>query len=143
MSKSVDSVPVQEGVGRAKTLGGRIAAGVVALLIFSPMVYGFAHVFLSGAVNRAFHYEKQCTISAVAVQSGGLRSYSSSSNIYIQSPDCSDLRFVGDRHGLTRAEVAERIGALAGQRVAVDVGVWQTPFAATDVVGFEGLDLGR
>lgn len=107
------------------------------------MVYGVAHVFLSGAVNRAFHYEKQCTITAVAVQSGGVRSYSSSSNIYIQSPDCSDLRFVGDRHGLTRAEVAERIDALAGQRVTVDVGVWQTPFAATDVVGFEGLDLGR
>ena len=112
-------------------------------MVGGPIVYGFAHVFLSGAVNRAFHYEKQCTFSAVAVQSGGLRSYSSSSNIYIQSPDCSDLRFVGDRHGLTRAEVAERIGALAGQRVAVDVGVWQTPFAATDVVGFEGLDLGR
>ena len=143
MSKSVDSVPVQEGVGRAKTLGGRIAAGVVALLIFSPMVYGVSWFLLSPYFNRVFHYEKQCTIEWAAAGESRSKSYSGNPYIYVQTSDCGGLRFKGDRHGLTRAEVAERIDALAGQRVTVDVGVWQTPFAATDVVGFEGLDLGR
>ncbi|WP_180377861.1 hypothetical protein [Rothia nasimurium] len=50
---------------------------------------------------------------------------------------------MGNRNGLTRTEVANRIDALAGERVTVDVGVWQLPFSPTMIVGIEGLDLSK
>ncbi|MFW0170621.1 hypothetical protein [Rothia sp. P4278] len=143
MSKSVGSVPVQEGVGRAKTLGGRIAAGVVAVLIFSPMVYGVSWVLFSAHFNRAFHYEKQCTIETAGVGHSRTKSYSGSSYISVKTADCGVVEFHGRLYGLRRAEVAERIDALAGQRVAVDVGYWQLPYNPMMIVGVEGLDLDR
>lgn len=122
---------------------GRVVALVASVVILFPYVYGMSHVLLSGLINRAFHSPKECTITAVVAQKGGSKSSSSSSNIYIQSPDCSDLRFVGSHWGYTHQEVAERIREFKGQKVVVEVGVWQTPFAATDIVGIEGLDLSK
>ena len=136
MSESVEG---KKPVSRSE----RIRAWLFLLVVGGPIVYGVSWFLLSPYFNRVFHYEKQCTIEWAAAGESRSKSYSGNPYIYVQTSDCGGLRFKGDRHGLTRAEVAERIDALAGQRVAVDVGVWQTPFAATDVVGFEGLDLGR
>lgn len=116
------------------------------LLVFGvPVVYGTAWVLLSTQVNRAFHHTEQCTITAIAGQRSGARSYSSSSDIYLQSPDCSDLVFKGKQYGLADSEVVDRIGGLMDEnpRMLVDVGVWQLPFSPTVIVGVEGLDLSK
>ena len=120
---------------------GRVLAIIASIVIFAPMVYGISHVVLSGTINRAFNHPQQCTITAAVAQRSGSKSYSSSSNIYIQSPDCSDLRFIGKNEGHTDQEIVDRIRGFKGQKVTVYVGVWQTPFSATDVAGIEGLDL--
>jgi len=106
-------------------------------------VYGIATVLFQGTVNRAFHHPEQCTITAVVSKSSGSRSFSSSSSIYIQSPDCSDLAYQGKYHGLSDGELVERIREFKGQKVSVNVGVWQVPFSATRIVGIEGLDLSK
>ncbi|WP_237234262.1 hypothetical protein [Rothia nasisuis] len=119
---------------------------LVGLSIFLvPTVYGTAWVLLSTQVNRAFHHTEQCTITAIAGQRSGARSYSSSSDIYLQSPDCSDLVFKGKQYGLADSEVVDRIGGLMDEnpRMVVDVGVWQLPFSPTVIVGVEGLDLSK
>lgn len=107
------------------------------------MVYGIATVLFSGTVNRAFHHSEECTITAAISRSSGSRSFSSSSSIYIQSPDCSDLVYQGKYHGLSDDELVERIREFKGQKVSVEVGVWQMPFSATRIVGIEGLDLSK
>ncbi|WP_237225188.1 hypothetical protein [Rothia nasisuis] len=119
---------------------------LVGLSIFLvPTVYGTAWVLLSTQVNRAFHHTEQCTITAIAGQRSGARSYSSSSDIYLQSPDCSDLVFKGKQYGLADSEVVDRIGGLMDEnpKMLVDVGVWQVPFSPTVIVGIEGLDLSK
>ena len=116
-----------------------VGFGMVVLV----MVYGVATVLFSGTVNRAFHHSEECTITAAISRSSGSRSYSSSSSIYIQSPDCSDLVYQGKYHGLSDDELVERIREFKGQKVSVEVGVWQMPFSATRIVGVEGLDLSK
>lgn len=117
---------------------------LVGLSIFLvPMVYGTATVLFSGTVNRAFHHSEECTITAAISRSSGSRSFSSSSSIYIQSPDCSDLVYQGKYHGLSDDELVERIREFKGQKVSVEVGVWQMPFSPTMIVGVEGLDLSK
>lgn len=116
-----------------------VGFGMVVLV----MVYGVATVLFSGTVNRAFHHSEECTITAAISRSSGSRSYSSSSSIYIQSPDCSDLVYQGKYHGLSDDELVERIREFKGQRVSVEVGVWQLPFSPTMIVGIEGLDLSK
>ncbi|MFW0181313.1 hypothetical protein [Rothia sp. P5766] len=117
---------------------------LVGLSIFLvPMVYGVSWVLFSAHFNRAFHYEKQCTIEAAGVGHSRTKSYSGSSYISVKTADCGVVEFHGRLYGLRRAEVAERIDALAGQRVAVDVGYWQLPYNPMMIVGVEGLDLGR
>lgn len=131
-------------VKRAETLGGRIAAGFCAAVLILPVVYAFLWFFLATPVNRAFHYPKECTIEFAAAAESRSRSYSGSRFVVVRTSDCGDLRFKGDRHGLSRSEVADRIDALAGQRVRVDVGVWQLPGKGDDsIVGIEGLDLSK
>ncbi|WP_237207947.1 hypothetical protein [Rothia nasimurium] len=125
------------------TRGERIRAGLFVLVFGLPMVLGVAWVLFSTPFNRAFHYEKECTITAVIGAKGGAKSYNSSSDIYIQSPDCSDLEFKGSQHGLRDDQVVERIRDFKGQTVTVDVGYWQLPFSTTVIVGIEGLDLSR
>lgn len=122
-------------------LGEKIRALLFLVIFGLPVVYGISHVVLSGTINRAFNHPQQCTITAAVAQRSGSKSYSSSSNIYIQSPDCSDLRFIGKNEGHTDQEIVDRIRGFKGQKVTVYVGVWQTPFSATDVAGIEGLDL--
>lgn len=116
-----------------------VGFGMVVLV----MVYGVATVLLQGTVNRAFHHSEECTITAAISRSSGSRSYSSSSSIYIQSPDCSDLVYQGKYHGLSDDELVERIREFKGQKVSVEVGVWQLPFSPTMIVGIEGLDLSK
>lgn len=117
---------------------------LVGLSIFLvPMVYGVATVLVSTPFNRAFNHPVQCTIVGAAKGESRSKSYSGNSYVYVEASDCPGMRYVGERNGLTRAEVAERIDALAGQRVTVDVGYWQAPFSDTLIVGVEGLDLGR
>lgn len=119
---------------------------LVGLSIFLvPVVYGSAWVLLSTQVNRTFHHTEQCTVTAIAGQRSGARSYSSSSDIYLQSPDCSDLVFKGKQYGLADSEVVDRIGGLMDEnpKMVVDVGVWQLPFSPTVIVGVEGLDLSK
>lgn len=125
------------------TVGERIRAGLFLLVFGGLVVYGTATVLFQGTVNRAFHHPEQCTITAVVSKSSGSRSFSSSSRIYIQSPDCSDLAYQGKYHGLSDDELVERIREFKGQKVSVDVGVWQVPFSATRIVGIEGLDLSK
>lgn len=131
------------GRGRAKTLRGRVFAGFLFFLLISPAVYGTITILFSTFVNRAFHHPKECTITAVVAQKSGSKSSSSSSTIYIQSPDCSDLEFQGDRWGLSDKEVVEQIREFKGQKVVVEVGVWQVPLSPTVIVGIEGLDLSK
>lgn len=118
---------------------------LVGLSIFLiPTVYAFLWFFLATPVNKAFHYPKECTIEFAAAAESRSRSYSGSRFVVVRTSDCGDLRFKGDRHGLSRSEVADRIDALAGQRVRVDVGVWQLPGKGDDsIVGIEGLDLSK
>lgn len=125
------------------TRGERIRAGLFVLVFGLPVVLGVAWVLFSTPFNRAFHHEKECTITAVIGASGGAKSYNSSSDIYIQSPDCSDLEFKGSQHGLRDDQVVERIRNFKGQTVKVDVGYWQLPFSPTVIVGIEGLDLSQ
>lgn len=129
------------GIKKPVTRGERIRAGLFVLAFGLPMVLGVAWVLFSTPFNRAFHYEKECTITAVISAKGGAKSYNSSSDIYIQSPDCSDLEFKGSQYGLRDSQVVERIRDFKGQTVIVDVGYWQLPFSTTVIVGIEGLDL--
>lgn len=122
-------------------LGEKIRALLFLVIFGLPVVYGISTVLLSTPFNRAFHHPQQCTITAAISTTGGAKSYSSSSDIYIQSPDCSDLEFKGDQQGLRDAQVVERIRNFEGQNVTVDVGYWQVPFSPTVIVGIEGLDL--
>lgn len=138
MSKEHSSV---QGKKKKLTLKEKLIYWPLAFILVGPMVYGISHVVLSGTINRAFNHPQQCTITAAVAQRSGSKSYSSSSNIYIQSPDCSDLRFIGKNEGHTDQEIVDRIRGFKGQKVTVYVGVWQTPFSATDVAGIEGLDL--
>lgn len=114
-----------------------VGFGMVVLV----MAYGTATVLFSGTVNRAFHNPQQCTIEFAAAGESRTRSYSSSRYVVVRTSECGDMRFVGNRNGLTRTEVANRIDALAGERVTVEVGVWQLPFSDVEIVGIEGLDL--
>ena len=146
MSKgSKGSKPRRQGPKQQVTVGERVRAWLFLLVFGVPVVYGTAWVLLSTQVNRAFHHTEQCTITAIAGQRSGARSYSSSSDIYLQSPDCSDLVFKGKQHGLADSEVVDRIGGLMDEnpRMLVDVGVWQLPFSPTVIVGIEGLDLSK
>ena len=138
MSKEHSSV---QGKKKKLTLIDKLVHLPLTLILIGTVVYGISHVVLSGTINRAFNHPQQCTITAAVSQRSGSKSYSSSSNIYIQSPDCSDLRFIGKNEGHTDQEIVDRIRGFKGQKVTVYVGVWQTPFSATDVAGIEGLDL--
>ncbi|QOW64673.1 hypothetical protein [Rothia terrae] len=138
MSKEHSSV---QGKKKKLTLIDKLVHLPLTLILIGTVVYGISHVVLSGTINRAFNHPQQCTITAAVAQRSGSKSYSSSSNIYIQSPDCSDLRFIGKNEGHTDQEIVDRIRGFKGQKVTVYVGVWQTPFSATDVAGIEGLDL--
>ena len=144
MSKgSKGSKPRRQGPKQQVTVGERVRAWLFLLVFGVPVVYGTATVLFSGTVNRAFHHSEECTITAAISRSSGSRSYSSSSSIYIQSPDCSDLVYQGKYHGLSDDELVERIREFKGQKVSVEVGVWQMPFSATRIVGIEGLDLSK
>ena len=144
MSKgSKGSKPRRQGPKQQVTVGERVRAWLFLLVFGVPVVYGTATVLFSGTVNRAFHHSEECTITAAISRSSGSRSYSSSSSIYIQSPDCSDLVYQGKYHGLSDDELVERIREFKGQKVSVEVGVWQMPFSATRIVGVEGLDLSK
>lgn len=136
MSESVEG---KKPVSRSE----RIRAWLFLLVVGGPIVYGVSWVLFSAHFNRAFHYEKQCTIEAAGVGHSRTKSYSGSSYISVKTADCGVVEFHGRLYGLRRAEVAERIDALAGQRVAVDVGYWQLPYNPMMIVGVEGLDLGR
>ena len=114
-----------------------VGLGTVVIVI----VYWISNVLLSSYVNRAFHNPQQCTIEFAAAGESRTRSYSSSRYVVVRTSECGDMRFVGNRNGLTRTEVANRIDALAGERVTVEVGVWQLPFSDVEIVGIEGLDL--
>ncbi|WP_237225353.1 hypothetical protein [Rothia nasisuis] len=144
MSKgSKGSKPRRQGPKQQVTVGERVRAWLFLLVFGVPVVYGTATVLFSGTVNRAFHHSEECTITAAISRSSGSRSYSSSSSIYIQSPDCSDLVYQGKYHGLSDDELVERIREFKGQKVSVEVGVWQMPFSPTMIVGIEGLDLSK
>ena len=140
---SKGSKPRRQGPKQQVTVGERVRAWLFLLVFGVPVVYGTATVLFSGTVNRAFHHSEECTITAAISRSSGSRSYSSSSSIYIQSPDCSDLVYQGKYHGLSDDELVERIREFKGQKVSVEVGVWQMPFSATRIVGVEGLDLSK
>ena len=140
---SKGSKPRRQGPKQQVTVGERIRAGLFLLVFGGLFVYGTATVLFQGTVNRAFHHSEECTITAAISRSSGSRSYSSSSSIYIQSPDCSDLVYQGKYHGLSDDELVERIREFKGQKVSVEVGVWQVPFSATRIVGIEGLDLSK
>ena len=103
-----------------------------------PLLFLFVSKFTGAELNPV-----HITITAVIGASGGAKSYNSSSDIYIQSPDCSDLEFKGSQHGLRDGQVVERIRNFKGQTVKVDVGYWQLPFSPTVIVGIEGLDLSQ
>ncbi len=144
MSKgSKGSKPKKQGPKQQVTVGERVRAWLFLLVFVGPIVYAVATVLFSGIVNRAFHHSEECTITAAISRSSGSRSYSSSSSIYIQSPDCSDLVYQGKYHGLSDDELVERIREFKGQKVGVEVGVWQLPFSPTMIVGIEGLDLSK
>ena len=144
MSKgSKGSKPRRQGPKQQVTVGERVRAWLFLLVFGVPVVYGTATVLFSGTVNRAFHHSEECTITAAISRSSGFRSYSSSSSIYIQSPDCSDLVYQGKYHGLSDDELVERIREFKGQKVSVEVGVWQMPFSPTMIVGVEGVDLSK
>ena len=140
---SKGSKPRRQGPKQQVTVGERVRAWLFLLVFGVPVVYGVATVLFSGTVNRAFHHSEECTITAAISRSSGSRSYSSSSSIYIQSPDCSDLVYQGKYHGLSDDELVERIREFKGQKVSVEVGVWQMPFSPTMIVGIEGLDLSK
>ncbi|MDY6051781.1 MAG: hypothetical protein SPI83_05145 [Rothia sp. (in: high G+C Gram-positive bacteria)] len=101
------------------TRGELIRAWIFLLVVILPAFYGMATVFFSTPFNRVFNYEKECTIAWGAVGSSGSKSYSGSSYVYVESPDCGGMRYVGKRHGLTHKEVADRVDLLEGQRVTL------------------------
>ena len=121
---------------------GRVLAIIASIVIFAPMVYGGLYLLLSTPLNKAFNHPVQCTIVGAAKGESRSKSYSGNSYVYVKTTDCPGMRYVGDRNGLTRSEVAERIEKLKGQKVTIDVGSWQLPGKGDDViVGIEGLDL--
>ena len=138
---SKGSKPRRQGPKQQVTVGERVRAWLFLLVFGVPVVYGVATVLFSGTVNRAFHNPQQCTIEFAVAGESRTRSYSSSRYVVVRTSECGDMRFVGNRNGLTRTEVANRIDALAGERVTVEVGVWQLPFSDVEIVGIEGLDL--
>ena len=120
---------------------GRVLAIIASIVIFAPMVYTIISLLFAPTFNRTFNHPIQCTIVGAAKGESRSKSYSGNSYVYVKTTDCPGMRYEGDRNGLTRQEVAERIDRLAGQKVTVDVGYWQFPFSDTDIVGIEGLDL--
>ena len=122
-------------------LGEKIRALLFLVIFGLPVVYGISTVLLSTPFNKAFHHPVQCTIVGAAKGESRSKSYSGNSYVFVATTDCPEMRYKGDRNGLTRQEVAERIDRLKEQKVTVDVGYWQFPFSDTDIVGIEGLDL--
>ena len=120
---------------------GRVLAIIASIVIFAPMVYTIISLLFAPTFNRTFNHPIQCTIVGAAKGESRSKSYSGNSYVYVKTTDCPGMRYEGDRNGLTRQEVAERIDRLKGQKVTVDVGYWQFPFSDTDIVGIEGLDL--
>ena len=120
---------------------GRVLAIIASIVIFAPMVYTIISLLFAPTFNRTFNHPIQCTIVGAAKGESRSKSYSGNSYVYVKTTDCPEMRYKGNRNGLTRQEVAERIDRLAGQKVTVDVGYWQFPFSDTDIVGIEGLDL--
>ena len=139
MSKEHSSV---QGKKKKLTLKEKLIYWPLAFILVGPMVYGISTVLLSTPFNKAFHHPVQCTIVGAAKGESRSKSYSGNSYVYVKTTDCPGMRYVGDRNGLTRSEVAERIEKLKGQKVTIDVGSWQLPGKGDDViVGIEGLDL--
>ena len=120
---------------------GRVLAIIASIVIFAPMVYTIISLLFAPTFNRTFNHPIQCTIVGAAKGESRSKSYSGNSYVFVATTDCPEMRYKGDRNGLTRQEVAERIDRLAGQKVTVDVGYWQVPFSDTLIVGIEGLDL--
>lgn len=116
--------PYSTGQSTAKAFAG-------FLVLAFPLICTITSHLLSTPVNRTFNYEKECTIESVT---------GTSSDIQLNSPDCSDLEFKGSQRGLNDSQVIERINDLVGQKVTVNVGYWQTFSAPTMIVGIEGLD---
>ena len=138
MSKEHSSV---QGKKKKLTLIDKLVHLPLTLILIGTVVYGISTVLLSTPFNRAFHHPVQCTIVGAAKGESRSKSYSGNSYVFVATTDCPEMRYKGDRNGLTRQEVAERIDRLAGQKVTVDVGYWQVPFSDTLIVGIEGLDL--
>lgn len=126
---------------KSVTFGEKVRALLFLLIFGLPVVYGISTVLFSTPFNRAFNHPVQCTIVGAAKGESRSKSYSGNSYVFVATTDCPEMRYKGDRNGLTRQEVAERIDRLAGQKVTVDVGYWQVPFSDTLIVGIEGLDL--
>ena len=138
MSKEHSSV---QGKKKKLTLIDKLVHLPLTLILIGTVVYGGLYLLLSTPLNKAFNHPVQCTIVGAAKGESRSKSYSGNSYVYVKTTDCPGMRYEGDRNGLTRQEVAERIDRLKGQKVTVDVGYWQFPFSDTDIVGIEGLDL--
>ena len=138
MSKEHSSV---QGKKKKLTLIDKLVHLPLTLILIGTVVYGGLYLLLSTPLNKAFHHPVQCTIVGAAKGESRSKSYSGNSYVFVATTDCPEMRYKGDRNGLTRQEVAERIDRLKGQKVTVDVGYWQFPFSDTDIVGIEGLDL--
>ena len=138
MSKEHSSV---QGKKKKLTLIDKLVHLPLTLILIGTVVYGGLYLLLSTPLNKAFNHPIQCTIVGAAKGESRSKSYSGNSYVYVKTTDCPGMRYEGDRNGLTRQEVAERIDRLKGQKVTVDVGYWQFPFSDTDIVGIEGLDL--
>lgn len=123
--------------------GERIRAGLFLLVFGLPVACGIAWLLFSTPINRVLNHPEQCTIEESKAASSGSKSYSGSYYVAIKTSDCGILQYKGSRHGLSQDEVADRINDLAGRTVSVDVGIWQLPYSATDIVGIEGLDLSQ
>lgn len=123
------------------TLKEKLIYWPLAFLLVGPMVYTIISLLFAPPFNKAFHHPVQCTIVGAAKAESRSKSYSGNSYVYVKTTDCPGTRYEGNRNGLTRQEVAERIDRLAGQKVTIDVGYWQFPFSDTDIVGIKGLDL--
>ena len=139
MSKEHSSV---QGKKKKLTLIDKLVHLPLTLILIGTVVYGGLYLLLSTPLNKAFNHPIQCTIVGAAKGESRSKSYSGNSYVYVKTTDCPGMRYVGDRNGLTRSEVAERIEKLKGQKVTIDVGSWQLPGKGDDViVGIEGLDL--
>ena len=138
MSKEHSSV---QGKKKKLTLIDKLVHLPLTLILIGTVVYTIISLLFAPTFNRTFNHPIQCTIVGAAKGESRSKSYSGNSYVFVATTDCPGMRYEGDRNGLTRQEVAERIDRLAGQKVTVDVGYWQFPFSDTDIVGIEGLDL--